>query len=383
MNDNNELSEAQGNLEEISSPSNDLVINDTSTELSKLSDEQQRQVEEITTKIVPLDNESVIVYGVKAQDGLNNFSNKMLVKVQDTSVGDIGKELESLMLKLKMIDPEEIVKKPTVFQKLFRQVKARIEDVIKQHNTIANDVDAISGKLTHSKDSLVEDVRLLDDLYQKNYDYYEEINLYIIAGEQKIQSIKDNELRELEQVAEETKSPMDIQKMNDMLQFVNRLDKRLHDLKLSRQITVQTAPQIRMVQNVNQTLAEKIQSSVLTSIPLWKNQMAISLTLLRQEGAAKAQQAVTDTTNDLMLKNSQMLKQNTIQTAKENERGIIDVETLKTTQNNLVETIEETLKIQHEGTQKRKQAEKELVKLETDLKTRLIETQQKDRKQLN
>lgn len=169
---------------------------------------------------------------------------------------------------------------------------------------------------------------------------------------------------------------MAVQEVNDMLQFADRLEKRIHDLKLSRQITIQTAPQIRMIQNMNQTLAEKIQSSILTSIPLWKNQIAIALTLYRQKGALEAQKQVTKTTNELLLKNAEMLKANTIETARENERGIVDIETLKKTQDDLISTIEETLRIQQEGRLKRQQAEQELMQLEKDLKTRLLQFKQ-------
>ena len=177
---------------------------------------------------------------------------------------------------------------------------------------------------------------------------------------------------ELQEKAHNSGNQMDIQAVADMEQFVDRLDKRIYDLQLSRQIAIQTAPQIRMIQNVNQALAEKIQSSILTSIPLWKNQMAIALTLMRQRNAVSAQRAVTDTTNDLLTQNASMLKQNAIETATENERGIVDIETLKTTQNDIIETIEQTLQIQQDGRQKRQAAEKELNGLENDLKQHLL-----------
>lgn len=351
--------------------SNKEEVKEVKEESNQLSEIEKQKVEELAKTIVPMDNEKLIYYGAEAQDSLTQFSDTMLDKVRKSDIGDIGNSLESLMKQLKMIDFEEVNKKPTVFQKFFRKVKSSVEDIIQKHNSISDDVNKISNTLMHSKDELVQDVKMLDNLYEENKNYFEDISLYVQAGELKVTEL-NQELEELKQRAMESNNQMDVQNVNDMTQYINRLDKRLHDLKLSRQIALQSAPQIRMVQDINQTLAEKIQSSVLTSIPLWKNQMAISLTLLRQESASKAQSAVSQTTNDLLLKNSEMLKQSSIQTAKQNESGIVSVETLKLTQNNLVTTLEETLRIQQEGTEKRKMAEKELIEMEKELKTKLL-----------
>ncbi|MDF0103798.1 toxic anion resistance protein, partial [Staphylococcus pseudintermedius] len=215
---------------------------------------------------------------------------------------------------------------------------------------------------------------------QQNKDYFDVLNLYIAAAEQKKSEIEQHVLPEIRQRVKAADDQMVVQDVADMEQFVDRLEKRIYDLKLSRQISLQSAPQIRMIQNVNQALAEKIQSSILTSIPLWKNQMAIALTLQRQQKAATAQKQVTDTTNEILLRNSEMLRQNARVTAEENERGIVDIETLKTTQDNIIQTIEETLQIQQEGREKRQQAEKDLLALESDLKARLTTAKdQRDR----
>src|SRR5699024_943215 len=192
-------------------------------------------------------------------------------------------------------------------------------------------------------------------------------------GELKLQDLEQNDIPALKQKAERSGNQMDYQQMNDLVQFSNRLEKRVHDLKLSRQITIQSAPQIRLIQNTNQALIEKIQSSVLTSIPLWKNQIAIALTLLRQRDAVEAQKQVSKTTNDLLLKNADMLKTNAIETAQENERGLVDIETLKATQENLITTIEETIRIQSAGREKRSQAEQELRSMEDEIKNKLLE----------
>lgn len=214
---------------------------------------------------------------------------------------------------------------------------------------------------------------MLDELYNMNKDYFEELSLYIEAAKKKQHALQQTEVPKLRTQAKATGNQMDVQAASDMEQFIDRLDKRIYDLQLSRQIAIQTAPQIRMIQNVNQALAEKIQSSILTSIPLWKNQMSIALTLMRQRNAVSAQKAVTDTTNDLLLKNSELLKQNALETATENERGVVDIETLKTTQNDIIETIEQTLQIQEEGRTKRKQAETELNQLESELQNQLLD----------
>ena len=346
----------------------------------RFSEEDMKRIQDIKSKIEPLDNDALISYGSNAQEALSKFSHQMLNEVQSKDVGPIGETLESLMKKLKEIDPDELTNdKKNIVSRLFGRMKKSVNELISKHQSVASQVDRISIQLEHAKEILVKDVHLLDNLYEQNKDYFDAINIYIAAAELKKEEIETEVLPALREKADQSSNQMDVQDVNDMMQYVNRLEKRLHDLKLSRQITLQSAPQIRMIQNINQTLAEKIQSSILTSIPLWKNQMAIALTLLRQESASKAQQAVTNTTNELLTKNSEMLKQNSLRTARENERGIVDIETLKLTQDNLVTTIEETLQIQAEGSQKRKEAETELVQMEEDLKTRLLQLKEDHR----
>src|SRR5690606_32591333 len=233
--------------------------------------------------------------------------------------------------------------------------------------------DRITIRLEHSKNALIKDNKLLEQMYEKNKEYFLALNIYIAAGELKLEELQTKIIPELQRKAEQSGDQMLYQEVNDMIQFANRLEKRVHDLKLSRQITIQAAPQIRMIQNTNQTLVEKIQTSINTAIPLWKNQIAIALTLLRQKKAVEAQKQVSKTTNELLLKNSEMLKSNAVEAAKENERGLVDIETLKKTQENLVSSLEETLRIQAEGRAKRRQAESELVAMEEQLKQKLLE----------
>nr|WP_068130049.1 toxic anion resistance protein [Nosocomiicoccus ampullae] len=336
--------------------------------------EELKQIETIKNQIQPLDNDALISYGANAQSQLSQFSHDMLNQVQSKEIGPVGDSLKQLMSKLKEIDPEQLTKQnKNVFQRMFGKVNRSVNELLAKHKGVASQVDRISVQLENSKDLLVRDVQLLDNLYEENKAYFEALNIYIRAAELKKNEIETETLPELRQRATVSNNQMATQDVNDMIQYMNRLDKRIHDLKLSRQITLQSAPQIRMIQNINQSLAEKIQSSILTSIPLWKNQLAIALTLLNQESASKAQKAVTDTTNELLSKNSEMLKQNALMTAEENERGIVDIETLKYTQENLLETIEETLRIQTEGKAKRQAAEKELLQMEEELKTRLLD----------
>ncbi|CEA00306.1 TelA-like protein [Jeotgalicoccus saudimassiliensis] len=346
----------------------------------QFSESDLKSIREIKDKIEPLNNDALITYGANAQQAMSKFSHQMLNEVQSKDVGPIGDTLEELMKKLKEIDPEELTnEKSNIFKRLFGKMKRSVNEMISKHQSIASQVDRISIQLEHAKEVLIKDVNMLDGLYNQNKDYFDAINIYIAAAELKKEELENETLPRLKAEADASNNQMDVQDVNDMMQYINRLEKRVHDLKLSRQITLQSAPQIRMIQNINQTLAEKIQSSILTSIPLWKNQMAIALTLLRQESASKAQREVTNTTNDLLTKNSEMLKQNSLRTATENERGIVDIETLKTTQENLVTTIEETLRIQSEGTQKRKSAERELVTMEKELKERLLQIKDKHR----
>ncbi|MEB6226099.1 toxic anion resistance protein [Mammaliicoccus sciuri] len=346
----------------------------TSTYEKTFSDEDQRRIDEIAKQIKPLDNDGLLLYGQQAQNKLSQFSHQMLTQVQSKDVGPIGNSLRNLMNKLKEVNPDELQKQnQSRLKRIFRRAERSVNEMFSKYQSVGAQVDRISVELQKSQNMLMKDVSLLDQLYEENKAYFDALNIYIAAAEKKRDELKQHNLVELEQKVKASNNQMDVQELADLQQYINRLEKRIYDLQLSRQITLQSAPQIRMIQNINQTLAEKIQSSILTSIPLWKNQMAIALTLLRQQGASEAQKKVTDTTNELLLKNSEMLKQNAIRTAEENERGIVDIETLKTTQTNIVDTIQETLRIQEDGTRKRQQAEQELQSLEQDLKTKLLQ----------
>ena len=298
----------------------------------------------------------------------------MLNHVQAQDIGPMGDSLTELMYRLNEASPSELeARDSNIFRKMFGKVKQSVYEVTAKYQKIGAQIDKIAVKLDKEKNGLLQDNLMLEQLYNKNKDYFDALNIYIAAGEVKIEELEMVTIPEAMKVAEASGDQMDAQIINDLNQFVDRLEKRTYDLKLARQITIQQAPQIRLIQNTNQALAEKIQASINTAIPLWKNQVAIALTLLRQKDAVTAQRQVSQTTNDLLAKNSEMLKISAIETAEENERGIVDIETLQKTQNDLIETIQETLRIQKEGKEKRRNAEIELSVMEEDLKNKLLE----------
>lgn len=341
---------------------------------SQFSHEDQQKIDKLSKQIKPMDNDGLLNYGTEAQSNMSQFSHRILNEVKTTDVGPVGDSLNGLMSKLKSVNPEELnPENQSKLKRIFKRTKASVNEIFSKMQSVGSQIDRISIELDKHKNNLKKDIDMLDELYDMNKDYFDELSLYIEAAKHKQYVLQQDEIPKLREQAKSTGNQMDVQAASDMEQFVDRLDKRIYDLQLSRQIAIQTAPQIRMIQNVNQALAEKIQSSILTSIPLWKNQMSIALTLMRQRNAVSAQKAVTDTTNDLLLKNSELLKQNALATATENERGVVDIETLKTTQKDIIETIEQTLQIQEQGRTKRKQAESELNELETELQNQLLD----------
>ncbi|MFJ8268324.1 toxic anion resistance protein [Peribacillus asahii] len=339
-----------------------------------IPEENRAKAYQLAEQINPKDHQAMISYGTPAQAKLLTFSHSMLDHVQKKDIGEVGEIISDLMKKLNEVSPDELKpEKQSFFGKLFGKVSGSVQEMLSKYQKTGAQIDRISVKLDRSKNVLLSDIAILEKLYEANKDYFHALNVYIAAGEIKLEELYNKTIPELKQSAQISNDQMKFQEVNDMIQFADRLDKRLHDLKLSREITIQSAPQIRLIQNTNQALVEKIQSSIMTAIPLWKNQVAIALTLVRQRHALEAQKQVSKTTNDLLLKNAELLKTNTIETARENERGLVDIETLKKTQASLISTLEETLKIQEEGRMKRRQAEHELASMETELKQKLLE----------
>ena len=278
------------------------------------------------------------------------------------------------MFKIKEVDADKLIQKGglssiPIIGILFNKAKK----FIAQYEKVGVHIERITQQLDKAQIQLIKDITLLDGLYNRNKEYFQELNLYIEAGNIKIKEIREQIIPTLQEKAKVSNDPQDVQELNEMTQFLDRFEKKIHNLLLSRAITIQTSPQIRLIQNNNQMLAEKIQSSILQTIPLWKQQLVIALTLARQQNALKVQKGVTKTTNDLLLKNSKLMKQGSIEIARENERGIVEIETLKTTQANLIATLEETLNIQNEGRRKREGAEAELQQMEKELKAKLEE----------
>jgi uncharacterized protein YaaN involved in tellurite resistance len=342
--------------------------------IDRIPEEYRKRAYQLAEQIDPKNHEAIISYGTPAQAKLLSFSHTMLEHVQKRDLGEVGEIIGDLMKRLNDVNPEELYpERRSVFSRLFGKISNSLQETLSKYQKTGAQIDRISVKLDRSKDVLISDINMLEKLYENNKDYFQALNVYIAAGELKLDELYNKTIPELKKAAKAADDQMKFQEVNDMLQFADRLDKRLYDLKLSREITIQSAPQIRLIQNTNQTLVEKIQSSIMTAIPLWKNQVAIALTLIRQKNAVEAQKQVSKTTNELLLKNAELLKTNTIETAKENERGLVDIETLKKTQESLISTLEETLRIQEEGRNKRRQAETELVQMENDLKQKLLE----------
>ena len=341
--------------------------------IDRLPEHRQKQAKDLASQIDETNMNAVIAYGSNAQKKLSEFSHSMLNRVQLKDTGEIGDSLTELMTQLQKSNPKDLTAEPNLFKRLFGKVKASISETQIQYQKIGSQIDKVAIRLEREKNELLNDNLMLEQLYEKNKDYFEALNIYIAAGEVKMQELQEKIIPEAIEKAKKSNSQMDVQVVNDLNQFLDRLDKRTHDLRLTRQMTIQQAPQIRMIQNTNQALAEKIQVSVHTAIPLWENQITIALALLRQQNAAVSQRQVSETTNDLLLKNSDMLKQSAIDTARESERGVIDIETLQKTQANLIETLEETLQIQSEGRRQRALAEQELQAMELDLRDKLLQ----------
>lgn len=353
--------------------------------IERLPEHRQKQAKDLANQIDENNMSAIIAYGSNAQKKLSEFSRSILQQVQTKDTGEIGDVLTDLMTKLEESDPKQLTAEPNIFQRVFKRVKSSITETQMRYQQIGSQIDRVAIRLEREKTELLNDNQMLEQFYNKNKDYFDALNVYIAAGEVKMEQLQNEVIPEAIEKAKQSQNQMDVQKVNDLNQFLDRLDKRTHDLRLTRQMTIQQAPQIRMIQNTNQVLAEKIQVSVHTAIPLWENQITIALALLRQQNAATSQRQVSETTNNLLLKNSEMLKQSTVDIAREAERGVIDIDTLRKTQSNLISTLEETLEIQQTGRQQRRLAEQELLEMENDLRDKLlaISNEQKRQRQDN
>lgn len=341
---------------------------------NELTPEEQQKVIELSKQINVGDSQSVIQYGALTQSEISKFSDAILDQIRAKDSGEVGAVLTDLLNKVKEVDVDSLdPDKQGFFDKLFGNIKRETGKFISRYEKLSVQIERIIDQLDRAKLQLIRDITTLDTMYAKNLDYLKELDMYIMAGSLKLKELNDKVLPELRERATRTGDPVDAQKVKDMTELISRFEKKIHDLKLTRMIAIQTAPQIRLIQNNDQTLVEKIQSSIMNTIPLWKNQIVIAITMLRQQSALQLQRDVTKTTNDLLAKNSEMLKTSSIEIAKENERGIVEIETLKKVNEDLMNTLEEVLKIQQEGRAKRQQAEIELRNMEEDLKKKLLE----------
>ncbi|HNV45470.1 MAG TPA: toxic anion resistance protein [Spirochaetota bacterium] len=347
--------------------------NEEVVDVSKLSPEDMKKVQEIAKQIDIDDSQAVVTYGVGAQREISSFSDTILNEVRTKDTGFVGDILTNLVVNIKDLDVDSLSTGGSFVSKIpvIGQLVDSVKRFIIRYEKTSLQIEKITDELDKARMQLLKDIALLDNMYEKNQEYLKNLDLYIAAGQIKLKELQEKTIPEMKAKADASNDPADAQKFQDLAMAVNRFEKKVHDMKLSRMIAIQTAPQVRMIQGSNQTLVEKIQTSILNTIPLWKNQIVIAITLFRQNKALKLQKEITKTTNDLLSKNAELLKQSSIDIAKETERGIVDIETLKKVNNDLITTIEETLKIQAEGRVKRAQAEKELIKLETDLKQKL------------
>ena len=336
---------------------------------SMLTDAEKKAVEEFSRKIDINDTNLILNYGAAAQKSVASFSDNALSSVRNKDLGEIGETLSSLVVEVKGFGKEE---KKGLFG-AFQKQKNKLDIMRAQYGKAEASVNRIVAELEKHQVTLMKDIAMFDQMYELNLKYYKELTMYIIAGKKRLEEVRAGELEELRKKAEETGSAEDAQKYNDMVQQCNRFEKKLHDLELTRMVSLQMGPQTRLLQNNDTLMVEKIQSSLVNTIPLWKSQMVLALGMEHGRQATAAQSAVTETTNELLKKNADMLKMGTIATAKEAERSVIDIETLQHTNEQLISTLDEVLNIQREGAEKRKVAEAELGRIEGELKQKLME----------
>ena len=342
-------------------------------QVESLTPEERQQIDTIKDSIDLVNSNAIVQYGSGAQKNIANFSNSVLSTVKSTDPAVAGDLLNDLVKRVKAFEDENDEDKGffaslPVVGSLFKKGEA----LTKSYTTLAAQIDKIQAGLDNQKMTLMKDIAMFDGLYDKNLEYFKQLQLYIQAGEEKIQELNQTTIPKLEAQAQVSDNPMAVQVVQDFKDAVSRFEKKVHDLKISKTIAIQTAPQIRIIQPHDKILVDRIQSAIYNTIPLWKNQMVLALGLGRQKEALEMQQAVSNTTNELLKRNAAMLKQNSHDTAVENERSIVDIETVKQVNEDLISTIEDTLRIQQEGRQKRQAAEAELVQIEDRLREALL-----------
>ena len=335
-----------------------------------LTPEEMKMVDAFVKQIDITNTGAIMNYGVGTQKKLADFSQKAIDNVRTKDMGEVGDMLTSLVTQLKSFDVEEEEKG---LKALFKKKSNKVEEMKARYSAVETNITGVTTELEKHQVTLMKDAELLDRMYDLNLAYFKELTMYIVAGKKKLAETRDNELAALQKKAQETGLPEDAQKAKDLAAQCDRFEKKIYDLELTRTVAMQTAPQIRMVQSSDMMMAEKIQSTIVNTIPLWKNQMVIAIGLEHSTQAAKAEREVNDMTNQLLQKNADALKLATVEAAKESERGIVDIETLKHTNETLISAMDEIITIQREGKEKRLAAEAELAGIEHELKEKLLE----------
>ncbi|MCI8859986.1 MAG: toxic anion resistance protein [Lachnospiraceae bacterium] len=338
---------------------------------SMLSEEEKRLVDQFTNQIDLHNSNIILQYGAGTQKKMADFSEKALANVQTKDLGEIGDLITGVVTELKGFDAEE----EKGFLGFFKKSTQKLSVLKTKYDKAETNVNKIVKVLEGHQVQLMKDSAILDKMYEQNKVYFKELSMYILAGKRKLEQVRSTELAALVEKARISGLPEDAQEANDLEALCNRFDKKIHDLELTRMISIQTAPQIRLVQNNDTIMVEKIQSTIVNTIPLWKSQMVLAMGVEHSAQAAAAQREVTDLTNELLKKNAEKLKMATIETARESERGIVDMETLRITNESLITTLDEVMRIQKEGKEKRREAEQEIHRLEGELKTKLLQIQ--------
>lgn len=355
--------------EEVVVPPVGVVEYESSLDESKLTEEEKKVVDDFVDKIDVKNSTLVLQYGSAAQKKVAAFSDTALEKVKTRDLGEIGNDLSNLVVELKGFDSEE----EKGFKGFFKNTTKKARTMQAKYTSASANVEKIAATLEGHQMQLMKDIVMLDKLYEMNLNYQKELTMYIIAGKKKLQKERETTLVELTEKAKQSGLAEDAQEANDFAQQCDAFEKKLHDLELTRMVSVQMSPQIRLLQNNDKIMTDKIQSTLVNTIPLWKSQMVLALGVSHSQQAVKAQRDVSNMTNELLRKNAETLKMSTIETAKESERGIVDLETLKVTNQSLITTLDEVIKIQDEGRAKRREAEQEITRLEGELKQKLLD----------
>lgn len=351
----------------------DEAVVEKSLNYDVLTDEEKKAIDTFLEKVDVKNTTQILQFGASAQNNISKFSDTVLQDVKTRSTGEVGSLLSNLVVEIKEFDSDVPTEEKKGVLGIFNSAKKQMEKLLAKYNKVENNISTIENQLENHKLQMMKDIAIFDTMYEQNLQYFKELSLYIIAGEKKLEELKNVTLPELQKVAEETKEQADAQAVNDMIATINRFEKRIYDLKTTRIISIQMAPQIRLIQNNDSELVEKIQSSLINTIPLWKNQIVIALGITNAKNALGAQKQVNEMTNEMLKKNSELLKQGTIDIAEQSEKAVVDVETLQKTNKDIIDTLDKVLEIHENGKVKRQEAEQQLEQIESELKDKLLE----------